>query len=266
MYKSDRGGTSDLIFIFSDLTYNQYDFKTMYPKQKFLSKQRTLNDASWIPFYKYEEWGMQLPKTRAALDNVVGLKGQRESRIVPIQIDFQWDKLNKKTTEKVSNVRTFADNDSYLEQIPIGELTGIKELDVNLGVLYRIKKNHQLELEKKPSHDRAEFLKARIDKLNLSINKLIVKKDVAFLVNDYNNLIKKFANLTNTGEIKSLKDIDKITTQELEDLKVELEGIRGVVSSTGQYYSDMNIEESEAIKYANTIHSLHFNLDVLNKM
>ena len=74
---STLGGTSDLVFVYSDVTTDNFDYKTMttkYGDVRYEKGKAQIVNQSWIAPYKYEDWNLQLPKTTLALEKVIGVK------------------------------------------------------------------------------------------------------------------------------------------------------------------------------------------------
>jgi hypothetical protein len=272
------GGTADLIFVFSDLTASHFDFKTIVPKNEVLEKTirgKKLIDYNWIPFYKYEDWNLQLPKTTSSLINVVGLKGIRKSRVIPIQLELKWDEKEKKLTDTIMFARSFASGDKYLSQIPIQEVAEKDVLQKSVDQLSRLKNNLEIDLQNTPSSDisRRNYIKARLERITISINKIIVDKDVRALLNDYNKVINKYMKLDDMGSFESLKDIKDpksdayLSLENILDMLKEVEIFKSVVDSTGEYYSALGLSKEESVKYEIFADRLSRNLSILgNKL
>ena len=199
MASTKLAGTADLIFLYSDVTADHYDYKSMSPKGdsvRYIDGKQVITAAGWIPYYKYEDWNLQLPKTTHALENVIGIKRVEKSRIVPMQLQLETKDGNP--TGKIRQLETFATADEFLSQIPIKETTTDTELNKRLNYLSTLKNNFAIELgESGTSRERKEYLRERINKLTRAINAIIVDKDVKNLVDDYTAVIKKYANFDN---------------------------------------------------------------------
>jgi hypothetical protein len=265
---SNLMGTSDLIFVFSDNTTEHFDYKTINPKSDYkeYDGKYKLNSMSWIPFYKYEDWNTQLPKTTKFLNNLIGVKANRKSRIIPIQLEFKIK--NKKLTDEILQIESFATADEFLDQIPVQETTGIENLDLQLEKLQRTKLNYQKEIQEiYGNNPRKEFLSKRINDITIAINKLIVNQDIRWLVNDYEKLVKKYSELDSKGRVKDLKTFseeeDFEIKKELKNLIDELEALKGVLESTSDYYDSIGISEEENNKWELRRMKLHSNVGVL---
>jgi hypothetical protein len=271
---SKLAGTADLIFLYSDLTADHYDYKSMTAKNssvEYKDGKQYVVDPNWIPFYKYEDWTTQLPKTTFSLLNVIGINAVEKSRIVPIQLVLEIK--DGKTNGKVKQIETFASAKDYLTQIPIEEKTGIKSLDEKLEKLYILKNNATIELGEKISRERKEYLKSRIDKLTRAINAVIVERDIKTLVNDYTQVInkystfdnKRYAQLVNITEekIKDKNNENYLNLKQHQELIKELSVISSIIAGSYEFYDRMGIEEADYAKYRHQIERLQNNIDVL---
>lgn len=272
------GGTADLIFVFSDLTASHYDFKTIVPKKEAVErtlKGKRIIDYNWIPFYKYEDWNLQLPKTTSALINVVGLKGIRKSRVIPIQLDLKWDEKEKKITDTIVAARSFASGDKYLSQVPIQEKAEKDVIQQSVEQLQRLKNNLEIDLQNTPTSDtsRRNYIKSRLERITISINKIIVDKDIRALLNDYNKVVRRYIETDEKGNFESLKDIKDtkseayLSLQDILDIHNELEIFRTIVDSTSEYYNALGLTAEEKAKYDLFVEKLSRNLGTLtNKL
>lgn len=267
-------GTADLIFLYSDVTADHYDYKTMtakLPDVEYKGGKQYIVDPNWIPFYKYEDWNTQLPKTTFSLLNVIGINAVEKSRIIPIQLVLETK--DGKTDGKVKQIETFATAKDYLTQIPIEEKTGVKELDERIEKLYILKNNYTIELSEKPTKERKEYLKARIDKLTRAINAVIVEKDVKNLVDDYTQVInkyavfdnKRYAQLVNVTDekIKDKNNENYLTLKQHQELIRELSIISSIIAGSYEFYDRIGLEDSEYAKYRHQIERLQNNISVL---
>lgn len=272
------GGTADLIFVFSNLTAAHYDFKTIVPKKEVLEKTlkgKRLIDYNWIPFYKYEDWSLQLPKTTKALKNVVGIKAVIKSRVIPIQLDLKWDEKEKKITDTIVSAKSFASGDKYLTQIPIDEIPEKDAISRSVKSLYSLKNNLEIDLKNTPSSEieKRNNIKARLERITIAINKIIVDKDVRALLNDYNKLVKRYIEIDERGDFVSLKDIKNtesesyLSLQEILNIHSEINIFRTVIDSTSEFYNALELTNEEKAKYSLFVGTLSKNLGILtNKL
>ena len=274
MASTKLAGTADLIFLYSDVTADHYDYKSMTPKGdsvRYVDGKQLINSADWIPYYKYEDWNLQLPKTTYALENVIGINRVEKSRIVPMQL--QLETKDGKPTGKIKQLETFATGKEFLSQIPIKEKTSDSDLNKRLDYLIQQKNNFIIELSENISRERREYLRERINKLTRAINSIIVDKDVKNLVDDYTSVINKYSDFSNKRYpvLKNIKDKtigDKLNVNYLElkehrELLQELTIISSVIGASYEFYDRMDITEQEYAKYRNQIERLQNNISIL---
>lgn len=159
--KKDLAGTIDLLIIKPDGTIDIFDWKTI-----------NMTGKTDIPFYKEEEWNVQLSSYKNTLKSY-GLNKFGKIRIVPIATKFDRD----------MNLKEISIGGENLEQIPITglqggdvEFTGNESIDKLIEVLVqRLKKVYEVKV---PYEDiKLRQLKtARIEKLKASIKELQLKQ------------------------------------------------------------------------------------------
>lgn len=273
---SSLGGTSDLIFLYSDVTTDNFDYKTMTTKYgdiRFDRGKAKIVNPSWIPFYKYEDWNLQLPKTTFALEKIIGVKQNNKCRIIPIAMILEYKDENP--TGKIKQIETFVSASDYLKQIPIQEKTGIGSLDESIEKLNRLKGNYISELGQGISRERKEFLKTRIERQTRAINAIIVDQDISNLIDDYTAVIKKYADVE-TKDYATLKNVksetieDKVNSnylslEEHRDLLKELGLISSIIAGSYEFYDRMGIDETEYVKYRSKLRTLQNQILVLNE-
>lgn len=261
-------GTADLVVVYSNLNYSHYDFKTVYPNKYYLDKSGNIKDHNYLPFYKYDDWNLQIPKSNSALSNVVKLNKQIHSRIIPIQVTEVIE--NDKPTGRIQSIKTFVNNKDYLSQIPIQEQTHIEILDEQIRKLNALKTNAQIELDKKPEYSKQIELKAKIQTLTNAINKIIVDKDISILVDDYTKLIKSFSKIED-DVVVGLKAKLTDKTQEdyidnldyLNNLLSEIKAFKTVLTVSQMYYKEIGLSEKDTKEYLSKIKVLSNNIDIL---
>lgn len=261
-------GTADVLFIYSDFTASHYDFKTIAPKSGVERKggKASILRADWIPFYKYEDWNLQLPKTTNALKNIIGVKSIRQSRVIPIQLEFEF--VKGKITEKIKQIESFATAEDFLDQVPVQEKVE-PELDSLIQKLDRRRSNLIKELsEIKGVSPKKDSIKKRISELTVVINKLIVKQDNRYIINEYERVIKKYADIQKG--VLTLKNVNDPTDEDLfldkkdmMDLMVEVETMQSIIAVTGGYLHELGISEEEIDKWENRRIKVQANLSTL---
>jgi len=273
---STLGGTSDLVFLYSDVTSDNFDYKTMttkYGDVKFDRGKAKIVNQNWIPFYKYEDWNLQLPKTTFALEKIIGVKQNNKCRIIPIAMVLEYK--DDVPTGKIKQIETFVSASDYLKQIPIQEKTGIGSLDESINKLNRLKENYIFELGQGISRERKEFLKTRIDRQTRAINAIIIDQDISNLINDYTAVVKKYADVE-SKDYAVLKNVsaetieDKVnsnylTLEEHRDLLKELGLISAIIAGSYEFYDRMGADETDYVKYRSKLRTLQNQILVLNE-
>ena len=275
MASTKLAGTADLIFLYSDVTADHYDYKSMTPKGdsvRYVDGKQVITAAGWIPYYKYEDWNLQLPKTTFSLENVIGINRVEKSRIIPMQL--QLETKDGKPTGKIKQLETFATASEFLSQVPIKENATDKELNKRLNYLNTQKNNFAIELgESGTSRERKEYLRERINKLTRAINSIIVDKDVKNLVDDYTSVINKYASFDNKRfpKLKNIADrqigdktnINYLELKEHRELLQELTLISSIIGASYEFYDRMDITDEEYAKYRGQIERLQNNISIL---
>lgn len=275
MASTKLAGTADLIFLYSDVTADHYDYKSMTPKSdavRYVDGKQVIKAAGWIPYYKYDDWNLQLPKTTFSLENVIGIERVERSRIIPMQL--QLESKDGKPTGKIKQLETFATASEFLSQIPIKETTTDTELNKRLNYLNTQKNNFAIELgESSTSRERKEYLRERINKLTRAVNAIIVDKDVKNLVDDYTSVINKYASFDNKRfpKLKNIADqkiddktnINYLELREHRELLQELTLISSIIGASYEFYDRMDITDEEYAKYRGQIERLQNNISIL---
>lgn len=213
----DEAGTIDLLAVYSDGTASIYDFKSYVGQPK---KEPSMN--------KVEGWEIQMQNYKNMLKRAYGVKGFRESRVIPLQV--QYNKYNKDTKTYEHKTEGFeklviqtvenSEEYKYLNQIPIQEFTGNENTDKVLQNLYaQIKNKRALQLREKNDKTRNYF------KLGREINRHKKAIDEILLYRNINGVIDIVATLTKNINKRMGKNVDEelhISLSEAKDLLDEL--------------------------------------------
>jgi hypothetical protein len=214
--KADEAGTIDLIVINPDGKVDLYDWKTI-----------NLYGKDTIPFYKEENWNVQLSRYKGILKEY-GVKNFGKLRVIPIST--KWNKKGDFIGIDIGG--------NKLEEIPMtglkgGEIeqTGIESIDSLISVLVgRMKKVMELKI---PYEDvkRKQLQIERIERFKASIKELQLRQSFDKFLEDAlfeMNLIK------NTG-------LENMTLDQLKDAK-------DIVSFYSRMVSEGYIEETATLK------------------
>jgi hypothetical protein len=251
-----RMGTADLVVVFSDMTYKNYDFKTKVPKfeDKTYDKKTktyTIKNKDWIPFYSYADWNMQLTKSQHALEKVMGLGKSRGTRIIPFHIEFNKGQ-DGKIQEKLKSVYTPLNNPEMIKEVAINETTGNLKLDEAIRKLKINKSNYEAELAEAKTQEKRNDLKQRINDINLSINDLIVDRDYSYLLEAYNSIIKRVADREDGKLVlRDISNPESVTYMELEEIRrliEELESVSVLIATTKDFYASTDVRDKIEIE------------------
>jgi len=125
----DLAGTIDAIIVYSNGQVGTLDFKTMYTSKSALDEGRNVVNSS-----KITEWNIQQSNYKEMLKSQLGIEDLRESRIIPIGVDYKvFDKKKDKLViaDKIKAIDMAGTiNSRTLDPVPVaGELTGKKLTD-----------------------------------------------------------------------------------------------------------------------------------------
>jgi hypothetical protein len=194
---------------------------------------------------------MQLSKSQHALEKIMGLGKNRETRIIPIHIEFE-KKQDGQIDEKLKSVYTPLDNPEMIKEVAINETTGVKKLDDAIRRLKIIKSNYEADLIQAKTQDKRNDLKQRINDINVSINDLVVEKDYSLLLEAYNSIIERVST-REKGEIKlrDLSNPESVAYMDLNEIKQlieELESVSVLVATTKDFYSSTEVKDKKEIE------------------
>jgi hypothetical protein len=276
----DWMGTSDLLFIFSDNSFGHADYKTISPSLGTTSYnvetgRNEIVDSNWLPYYKEEDLSIQLGAISKTLQHKFGLGKMRFSRGIPIHVEIGYDKkkpIGNKLTGEINKIN-IGEGDTkgrnkYLAQIPVGELTGIEELDKEITRLSNIKNNLEIRLDNmSPKDSRYEGLKTDINNKRRLINKIILNKDISFLQHEVKRLLNKYYKT-----FGKLNDIDNkfigekpnpnyLSTDELSLLIDEFKAYKQILDSSPHYMKELGVEsDADFQKYIDSVGDLTLRL------
>lgn len=248
--KQDRAGTIDLIAIRPDGTVDLYDWKST-----------NLTGKSGIPFYKEENWNVQLTSYKNTLKSY-GVTKFGKIRVIPIATKF----------DSNMNLKKLVIGTKELEQVPITglkgsdvEFTGDESIDKLIEVLVdRLTKVSEIKVRYDDIKQR-QLKIARIEKLKASIKELQLQKTYdAFLDEatfELNFLKNTGVNKLSNDEIIAARKVVNFYARLLEQgyvskgaLKNAFEDFSKIQASASFVLSQINSEiEKRAIKTANEV-------------
>jgi len=266
-------GRGDVIVVFSDNSGGYLDYKTISPKKDTVKRHALAGTyevitEDWIPSYKMEDFRLQLPTINRILKDELGIDKMRFSRVVPMMIQFELKKKEegKEGARLKQNIKQIQGIGEYFTSIPLTiETTGIDSIDKSISKIVDLKNNLEQRL-KTISGKEADDIKAKIANLDTAYKKLIVNKDMTYLLNYFHKLTKRY--ISNIG---SLKDIDNpesdnyMSLKEINSFIDDIEVFQGVLASAPEFYHTLKLKEEDLqlkidnifklIGRTNTLHS-----------
>ena len=219
-------GSVDVLVIYSDNTAGIFDWKFITPQRDpYVTGYGASTRLAEFPFLdKLDSYDIQVGHYKNMLTQNYGISRIRQSRIVPIHVRFQYDKVNKEFTDKVVLLQEGTDS-QYLEHLPVAnELTNINTIDKLIDQQIRQRRDKLISYQTARPQER-DKLKLQIDKLTQNIQSLQVRHDVATtieagvsLVNEVNNRIDENDEVLQDGTINT----KYLKTSELLDMRERL--------------------------------------------
>lgn len=167
----DIAGTIDLLVVYPNGTVGIYDYKSM----KFNQYTQEVSNV------KMEAFKIQLDRYKRMLTRAYGVKDFAETRIIPLNVDF-----NEKTQTfhgvEVGGSQYGIKDREYLDQIPINELTLSDEFNKKvLHNLYLYQDKLRAILRKDYTNDRVQ---ARLRRIDQTIKKMLLYKDIDYIADE----------------------------------------------------------------------------------
>lgn len=253
----DIGGTADMLVLYSDNTASYFDYKTFEPAG--VDKGWNEDSGNYIKnygaykSYRREKWEVSIPAYIQILKDTYKVVGIRHARAIPIATFFKKtdeyvaavknkDKLKmeqlqakgKTRTATVSSIETFVLNNSLLLPAVIQvESTGDNVLDKFIADRY--KEIEELRRAGGSSESRARN-RARIEELQIAIDRLTTAKDIGAIIDLANKLIIESSSLLKA--ISENKDIDN-RLESIRQLRNELSYYKDITDLTARYLSSL---------------------------
>jgi hypothetical protein len=179
---TDTAGSTDILAIFSDGSASIFDFKFI----EFATKNGKVI-VDMINPLKEQSFDMQMKEYKRMLQDVYGISKFRQTRVVPINVQYQW-KNEGDGSRKTSNLYSIeTDGKTYLEQIPLAnELTSDEKLNKLLNKLFKTKE--KLQALTKTQYDN-ESLQTRLHNLRRGIRRLQLDLNIIDLLRDTRSVI-----------------------------------------------------------------------------
>lgn len=260
----DLGGSIDILALYSDNTASIFDFKAMSPRATFKKgkgKNAKIISEEWIPWYKEESFRIQQSEYRRILEDVYGVKKVRQTRIVPIHVEYQRKKATELNdiedvaaqglyTGKVLKLAIGEKQGEFLKQLPVGfESTGFAGLDKLIRQNYNIiEKAQERQGRKGLKKGEWEELQQKINRLKKANKELILKADFNEYYSSINTLMTTFAERELEPEYKDGKLNPKyLTKEELHQLQNEFIVYDSIVKNLNPYIR--HLKKTDQDKY-----------------
>jgi len=204
---TDTAGTIDMAVVYSNGVVGIYDFKFM----QFKGFESTVYET---PQYKREAFDIQLNKYKQILKLGVGVNNFGESRIIPINMQLNTDKSGEIIKNGFSKIEmwNYSGTRDYLDAIPVaGERTNYTKLNKALDTMEKYRTTLNAKINKDPNNIR---LRERLSNLNKSIDKLILYRDVNYVLDELRDIWREF----DIRKRATFQSPDKMTPEDLGDL------------------------------------------------
>lgn len=237
--KADKAGSIDLLAVFSDGSASIYDFKFINFE---ISKGEVVNFEDKLDI-KEESWDAQIGEYKRMLKDVYGINLVRQSRILPVNVQYAWGKKGDKfeMTDKVKKLEMIGKD--YVQPIPVAdELTEDRRLNTLLGELLHLKKSLKVSIK---SATNVDAVRAKIRRVQDSIRSLQLKKDYNYLVNEISAINKEInANI----HINNSEDPNFLTDSELREFKQYLKVYEDFLKKATESIKDQIKKDPETYK------------------
>ena len=182
-------GTIDLAVLFSDGTMGVYDYKTYIGKKGTSPHQGSI-----------DKWGMQLGRYKSILRDMYGVKGFRQSRVIPIQVSYgrmedgSWvNEFNDGVQSAIMQNKDNREKNAHVDPIPIEEFTGDKNLDILISRLIAAANKERSLLKRARVRDKTR-IRNKISNLEQALKNVQLNRDVMGMANDVITLFNLYYN------------------------------------------------------------------------
>jgi hypothetical protein len=255
---SNRGGTMDVIAVFSDKRISIYDYKTIMSRPENYANGQLIDDLMGID--QVNDYALNMAEYKRIAQEIVGTGAIIQNRLIPIHARLRykdlenWGEFDQLTTD-IDVLQAGKSNVSkeHLKPIPLmGESTGDPGIDQILETQWRRynKLSKQLFSKTTSSADKERISKI-ITILRGSIQKTIVDGDIAdilnsviMVINDYNT--RKWE--TEFNEKDGSRNGKYLTDSDLQDLLGEMALYSDIIDNTHKYYGDLKESDPELFK------------------
>ena len=250
----DFGGTADLLVMYSDGSMDIFDWKTKMPvdsKVQFdqVKQQYNLIDKNWLPLQFETVLERQVSQIKSVLSSRFKVPKFRRTRGIPLHIRYSKREVPGETYQteiqrEIKHITVGTKQDPLLQQIPIRETMGHRELDRT--ITYLENEIHNLSVDyytKKLSAGERAKIGSRLAKKRESKNQLILDKDISNLMDDFKSLVGMYTN--EAGELLDIDNKDSPTyldSRKLDDLIERMESYKTILETTSDFHAEVLME------------------------
>lgn len=251
----DMAGTMDVLAVFSNNTAMIYDYKTMSPGREYVRNGQIVKEGFVYPAKK-ETWKLQQGTYKKILVERYGIKKVTGTRIVPIFVDYTYNKKEKAFTKDFKEVLIGEQQSEFLKQI-MATYESTSSYKVDEFLKGRYKRLKQLKDQLKGAGNNRDKILNRIEVLEDSIYKMIVEQD-------FTATMENIANVSSKLNDKLLKNEDDVS---LENLLPQVAELRGVIDFISYIEKTTKLDENKDDELLNGIlESIVDNYQLINEL
>ena len=261
--REDIGGTIDVMAVFNDGSAAIYDWKSISPSdpdivktvyKQGIGKKQLVAD----PFnVKYDSYETQLGAYKKMLLEKYGVSKVIRSRIIPLHIQYKWQKIKNKYV-MLNEVDTFQmgtdtlkGGSEFLAQIPVaGEETKYESINKIIESLLarRALINKRLETKRFQAGEDYVKAKSKVTVINKQLRRLQLKADLAYVLKgihtDFTGITEKISD--NREFLKQgVPNPNYLSLSELNDLHEDLVFYESLLK-TPDYLEELSLSKDPA--------------------
>lgn len=193
----DLAGTVDAIVIYSNGQVGILDFKTMYVSNTAIDQGREV-----VKSNKITEWNIQLSNYKEMLKAQLGIEDLRESRIIPIGVDYKtFDKKKDElvVANKIKSVRMAGNiKTRTLDPVPVaGEVTGKALTDKAIKRLEGERTKLLSQKRATSNYKKSKVIDIKLNQIDRALQSLRLYDDVKDITKMASNTIEEITKRMN---------------------------------------------------------------------
>ena len=222
----DRGGTADVMVVFSDATMGNYDFKT--------SEHDGDLNGNLISWSKFEGYQIQMNEYARIAREQLQAKGIVASRVVPIQLNLKNDKQKGKAPKYYRNITAAIHSKEGTIQMPTtAERTMTRELDDMLRSQGNIIKEYQERIRKTKEPSKRAALHSKLDAVYSVVQNLLVSGQIGDVV----KAIKIIQDDFDSRKSILPDQEDYLTDEDLNNMFNEIQSYKNIPDYLNSYFN-----------------------------